>query len=400
MAIQTRGFDVNVMPKPGLADPSLVAFNPARIGQGMQEGLALSEQLAKLKAFKLEQEEKAMLASDRINAIKAQYKGIADQTPQQTRQITAGADLAVGTTPGAISATNATNARTTMVAPVLAQNDVMAAFAARPGIFSGAKVKSLQDEVAAGNAEIDISTQPSRKKTAGATAESAQVAAEGAAATAAQDADTKTIMSNLANAAANDDADNFWSNRDALKKQRDLQTKTMEAQLANINAMVENNLSEASMRRAAADNSKTTPQKIAATRAAANDSEKAWRDLMTAKIFDENNQESNLMTYMYNLEAGKTDRIPAYDSLIKQAEDLKAESQMWKEELKRLVTPPKEGPPMITVPGMSGKAAAPAEGEDAVTYSTPKELDQALMAGDITIAEHKRLDERLFGKKK
>lgn len=403
MAIQTRGFDVNVMPKPGLADPSLVAFNPARIGQGMQEGLALSEQLARLKAFKLEQEEKAMLASDRINAIKAQYKGIADQTPQQTRIVTGQADVVEGTKTAKIGAENATNERTIAITPVQTQNELAGLFANRPNIFSGAKVKGLQDKVAAGNAEIELSTQPSRKAAARATAESTRIAAEGAEATAAQDADTKTIMSNLAKAAADDDAENFWTNREALKKQRELQTKTMEAQIANIQSQVQNNLAEAQMRLETVNGSKSAQNKLAAVSRAAKEANDDWLKLMSTKLFDANNQESNLMTYMKQLDLDETDRIPAYDALIRQAEELKAEADGWKSQIKTL-TKAAAGEmnetPVITVPGLSKKAAASAEGDDAATYSTPKELDQALLSGDITIAEHKRLDEKLFGKKK
>lgn len=91
MAIQTRGFTVDNMPRFTPADPTLVAFNPTSAADGMLQTFQLANSYEKLKASKALQAELEATRKGRIAAEDARNS------------------ITTGTAPGVIDATNATN---------------------------------------------------------------------------------------------------------------------------------------------------------------------------------------------------------------------------------------------------------------------------------------------------
>lgn len=84
MAIQTQGHVVSVMPHVGLADPSLVAFNPQAITGGVLQSIQLANELSRRKAFLNQQAEEDAIRRARIAAINARNQGVVDVTPHTT----------------------------------------------------------------------------------------------------------------------------------------------------------------------------------------------------------------------------------------------------------------------------------------------------------------------------
>jgi hypothetical protein len=72
MAINTGGFDVNVLPVYQPVDPSLAAFNPAQITHGVLDALQVGGTLQQIKAFKQHADEIAATEGIRTKLLQAQ----------------------------------------------------------------------------------------------------------------------------------------------------------------------------------------------------------------------------------------------------------------------------------------------------------------------------------------
>lgn len=72
MAITTQGFGVNVLPQYTPVDPSLVAFNPAAVTQGIGQGFDVVKGLEQLKLMRQTHEENAKMSAAKNKLLQAQ----------------------------------------------------------------------------------------------------------------------------------------------------------------------------------------------------------------------------------------------------------------------------------------------------------------------------------------
>lgn len=84
MAIQTRGFGVDVMPHYTPVDPGLVAFNPSALTNGVLEQFKVANEAEKLKAFQMQQDELNQLRQERIATAHAKLQNEAGQAQSET----------------------------------------------------------------------------------------------------------------------------------------------------------------------------------------------------------------------------------------------------------------------------------------------------------------------------
>ncbi len=157
MAITTGGFGVNVMPQVQMADPRLLAFNPALIGQGMEQGMGMARTAQDYQIRAAQQKEWELLAADRQAAERAVLKGKAKLTPAEVEAAIAQAAL---------------NKET--------------AAAAMPNVAPAAALQNLNIANQTGEAQLKASLRHVTDATAAAQAKAGLTAAQGAEQTAAQ----------------------------------------------------------------------------------------------------------------------------------------------------------------------------------------------------------------------
>jgi hypothetical protein len=87
MAINTRGFGVDVMPQYSPVNPSLVAFNPTALTDGLRSGVDLKMLLEKLAAQKAAAEENALTKDKRIGATNTINEVLAARGQKDLRQM-------------------------------------------------------------------------------------------------------------------------------------------------------------------------------------------------------------------------------------------------------------------------------------------------------------------------
>lgn len=104
MAINTRGFQVSVMPQYTPVDPSLVAYNPQETTQGLLQALNAVETDRQMRAQRAARAERDLLAGKRIAATEAEYDSVISRLPAQTQDILAQIAANAQTRPSATEA--------------------------------------------------------------------------------------------------------------------------------------------------------------------------------------------------------------------------------------------------------------------------------------------------------
>lgn len=85
MAIQTRGFQLDVMPRYTPADPRLLAFDPSKIATGVGQGMSILEGLREMRQKAKDREEQNALTPLRVAAKTAEYQSIISRLPAEDR---------------------------------------------------------------------------------------------------------------------------------------------------------------------------------------------------------------------------------------------------------------------------------------------------------------------------
>ncbi len=95
MAIQTRGFGVDVMPQFTPVNPSMVATDPNRVTAGVLQSFQLADVLAKMNAYKKLQEEQDATRQGRLASINVGNQVAVGQGQNTLSQLPAENELAL-----------------------------------------------------------------------------------------------------------------------------------------------------------------------------------------------------------------------------------------------------------------------------------------------------------------